>query len=128
MSSFPDHGIWLNLQIVAEKVAYALSQGLKVCLCVGETLQERERNETSNVVSRQTQAVAGDDPQHTTTPAGIWSCQKFDFGCKKIMIFFNSYVFTDQHKDLYINSCAMKLVAKVIETLQQKSAAGLMWW
>lgn len=69
MSNFPD-GIWLNLQIVAEKVAYALSQGLKVCLCVGESLQERERNETANVVARQTQAVAG-DPQHTITLAGI---------------------------------------------------------
>lgn len=74
MSSFQD-GIWLNVQVVAEKVAYALSQGLKVCLCVGESLQERERNETANVVARQTQAVAG-DLQHTITLASISSCQK----------------------------------------------------
>lgn len=46
---------------MAEKTAYALNQGLKVCLCVGETLQERERNETGAVVSRQTAAVAGTD-------------------------------------------------------------------
>jgi hypothetical protein len=44
---------------VAEKVEYALSQGLKVCLCVGESLKERECNETAQVVSRQVQAVAG---------------------------------------------------------------------
>ncbi|CAK9210695.1 unnamed protein product [Sphagnum troendelagicum] len=45
-------------QVVAEKVEYALSQGLKVCLCVGESLKERECNETAQVVSRQVQAVA----------------------------------------------------------------------
>ncbi|XP_024402314.1 triosephosphate isomerase, cytosolic isoform X1 [Physcomitrium patens] len=44
--------------IVAEKTAYALDNGLKVCLCVGETLEERERNETGAVVARQTAAVA----------------------------------------------------------------------
>lgn len=48
-----------ELQVVAEKVEYALSQGLKVCLCVGESLKERECNETAQVVSRQVQAVAG---------------------------------------------------------------------
>jgi triosephosphate isomerase len=48
-----------ELQVVAEKVEYALSQGLKVCLCVGESLRERECNETAQVVSRQVQAVAG---------------------------------------------------------------------
>lgn len=43
---------------MAEKTAYALDNGLKVCLCVGETLEERERNETGAVVARQTAAVA----------------------------------------------------------------------
>ena len=37
----------------------ALNQGIKVCLCVGETLQERESNQTGTVVARQTAAVAG---------------------------------------------------------------------
>lgn len=57
----PDEAAGEVWQIVAEKTAYALNQGLKVCLCVGETLQERERNETGAVVSRQTAAVAGTD-------------------------------------------------------------------
>lgn len=46
-------------QFVAEKTEYALSQGLKVCLCVGESLKEREANETMAVVSKQVKAVAG---------------------------------------------------------------------
>ncbi|KAH9552722.1 hypothetical protein CY35_09G081100 [Sphagnum magellanicum] len=45
-------------EFVADKTEYALSQGLKVCLCVGESLKERENHETSNVVAKQTKAVA----------------------------------------------------------------------
>lgn len=45
--------------MVAEKVAYALSQGMKVILCCGETLEQREKNETTMVVARQIKAVAG---------------------------------------------------------------------
>ncbi|KAL2612971.1 hypothetical protein R1flu_024663 [Riccia fluitans] len=45
-------------EMVAEKVAYALSQGLKVILCCGETLEQREKNETNAVVARQIKAVA----------------------------------------------------------------------
>ncbi|OAE29298.1 hypothetical protein AXG93_3102s1240 [Marchantia polymorpha subsp. ruderalis] len=44
--------------MVAEKVAYALSQGMKVILCCGETLEQREKNETTMVVARQIKAVA----------------------------------------------------------------------
>jgi triosephosphate isomerase len=51
-------------QIVAEKTAYAVNQGLKVCLCCGETLQEREKNETNAVVCRQVGAVAGTNSGH----------------------------------------------------------------
>lgn len=47
--------------MVAEKTEYALSQGIKVCLCCGETLKERECNETMTVVCKQIQAVAGCD-------------------------------------------------------------------
>ena len=41
------------LQFVAEKTEYALSKGLKVILCVGETLEQRESNDTFNVISKQ---------------------------------------------------------------------------
>ncbi|KAH9327464.1 hypothetical protein KI387_007642, partial [Taxus chinensis] len=45
-------------EFVADKVAYALGQGLKVIACVGETLEQREAGETTNVVSEQTKAIA----------------------------------------------------------------------
>ncbi|XP_050300010.1 triosephosphate isomerase isoform X2 [Anthonomus grandis grandis] len=44
--------------LVAEKVAFALSNGLKVIACIGETLEEREGGKTNEVVFRQTQAIA----------------------------------------------------------------------
>uniref|UniRef100_A0A6M2DEY5 Triosephosphate isomerase n=1 Tax=Xenopsylla cheopis TaxID=163159 RepID=A0A6M2DEY5_XENCH len=44
--------------LVAEKVAHALSEGLKVIACIGETLQEREAGQTEQVVFRQTKAIA----------------------------------------------------------------------
>lgn len=47
------------LQFVADKVVYALSQGLKVIACIGETLQQREAGETMTIVSEQTKAIAG---------------------------------------------------------------------
>lgn len=40
-------------------MAYALSQGLKVIACVGETLEQREAGTTMEVVAAQTQAIAG---------------------------------------------------------------------
>ena len=43
--------------IVAKKTKVALDAGLKVILCVGETLEEREAGETTKVVSKQLQAV-----------------------------------------------------------------------
>jgi triosephosphate isomerase len=43
--------------LVARKFLVAQSQGLMPILCVGETLEERERGETTRVVSRQLQAV-----------------------------------------------------------------------
>lgn len=46
------------LQFVAEKTEYALSKGLKVILCVGETLEQREANQTFDVISKQVQPVA----------------------------------------------------------------------
>lgn len=47
-----------GMQVVAEKTKYALSKGLSVILCVGETLEEREANKTTAVVVEQLSAVA----------------------------------------------------------------------
>ena len=46
-------------QLVAEKVQFALSSQVKVIVCVGELLPEREAGKTEEVVSRQIAAVAG---------------------------------------------------------------------
>jgi triosephosphate isomerase len=45
--------------LVAEKFAAAQSHGLTPILCVGETLTERESNQTEQVVARQLDAVLG---------------------------------------------------------------------
>ncbi|KAK9875898.1 hypothetical protein WA026_009685 [Henosepilachna vigintioctopunctata] len=44
-------------ELVAEKTALALEKGLKVILCLGETLEEREAGKTNEVVFRQIKAV-----------------------------------------------------------------------
>ena len=45
-------------EFIADKTAYALSKGLSVILCCGETLAEREANQTFAVVASQLSAVA----------------------------------------------------------------------
>jgi len=45
-------------ELIAEKTAHALAEGLKVIACIGETLQEREAGQTEAVVFRQTKALA----------------------------------------------------------------------
>ncbi|KAL8551980.1 hypothetical protein ACS0TY_000872 [Phlomoides rotata] len=45
-------------EFVGDKVAYALSKGLKVIACIGETLEQREAGSTLEVVSAQTKAIA----------------------------------------------------------------------
>lgn len=45
-------------QLIAEKVAHALEEGLSVIACIGEKLEEREGGKTEEVVYRQTQAIA----------------------------------------------------------------------
>lgn len=45
-------------ELVAEKVAHALEEGLSVVACIGEKLDEREAGKTEQVVFRQTQAIA----------------------------------------------------------------------
>ena len=42
---------------VADKTAYALSKGLSVILCIGETLAEREAGTTNDVVAAQLVSV-----------------------------------------------------------------------
>ncbi|KAJ3012324.1 UNVERIFIED_CONTAM: hypothetical protein HDU68_001263 [Siphonaria sp. JEL0065] len=45
-------------EITAKKVAFALAEGLSVIACVGEKLEEREANQTTEVVFRQLKAIA----------------------------------------------------------------------
>lgn len=45
-------------ELIAEKTAFALAEGLKVIACIGETLQEREAQQTEAVVFRQMKAIA----------------------------------------------------------------------
>ncbi|KAL2471447.1 Triosephosphate isomerase [Abeliophyllum distichum] len=45
-------------EFVGEKVAYALSKGLKIIACIGETLEQREAGSTLDVVAAQTKAIA----------------------------------------------------------------------
>ena len=47
-----------GLQFIAEKTSYALSKGLSVILCVGESLEQREAEKTTAVVVEQLSAVA----------------------------------------------------------------------
>lgn len=46
-----------SLQVVADKTSYALSKGVSVILCVGETLEEREAGKAESVIADQLQPV-----------------------------------------------------------------------
>lgn len=48
---------WENDEVVQKKIVAALNAGLKPIVCVGETLSERERGVTENVISRQVKAA-----------------------------------------------------------------------
>ncbi|KAL1155171.1 hypothetical protein V6Z11_A08G005800 [Gossypium hirsutum] len=45
-------------EFVGDKVAYAVSQGVKVIACIGETLEQREPGSTMAVVAAQAKAIA----------------------------------------------------------------------
>lgn len=45
-------------ELIGEKCAHALAEGLKVIACIGETLEEREGGKTEEVVFRQTGVLA----------------------------------------------------------------------
>ena len=59
INNIVSHSLNTLFQFVGDKVAYALSQGLKVIACVGETLEQREAGSTLEVVAAQTKAIAG---------------------------------------------------------------------
>lgn len=48
-----------SLQLIGQKVAHALENGLGVIACIGEKLDEREAGITEKVVFAQTKAIAG---------------------------------------------------------------------
>jgi len=47
-----------NDELIADKVGHALDEGLSVIACIGELLEEREAGKTTDVVFRQTKAIA----------------------------------------------------------------------
>ena len=47
-------------KFVAEKVQAAISAGLSVIACVGESLEEREKGVTMEIVEKQLQAIASE--------------------------------------------------------------------
>jgi triosephosphate isomerase len=54
--------------VVGDKVSMALSQGLSVVACVGETLEDRNANKTNDVVAAQLEAIAAG-----VAKSGSWS-------------------------------------------------------
>jgi len=46
-------------ELIGEKVAYALSTGLKIIPCIGEQLEEREAGKTNEVIFGQLKAIIG---------------------------------------------------------------------
>ncbi|MEJ1279904.1 hypothetical protein NN561_010841 [Cricetulus griseus] len=48
-------------ELIGQKVAHALSEGLGVIACIGEKLDEREAGTTDKVVFEQTKAIAGSE-------------------------------------------------------------------
>lgn len=51
-----------SFQLIGQKVAHALSEGLGVIACIGEKLDEREAGITEKVVFEQTKVIAGKRP------------------------------------------------------------------
>lgn len=49
----------IYLQLIGEKVGYALGSGISVIACIGELLSEREAGKTQEVVFRQIAAISG---------------------------------------------------------------------
>ena len=47
------YGIHESSQVIADKTNYALSKGLNVILCIGETLEQYENKETKSILNEQ---------------------------------------------------------------------------
>lgn len=56
---FDSHRLLICCQLIAKKVKYALSKGLSVIACIGETLDERKAGQTMDVCIRQLKAIGG---------------------------------------------------------------------
>jgi triosephosphate isomerase len=53
-------------EFVGKKTAFALGAGLKVMLCIGETLKERENGQLAAVLARQLESALRDVPESLT--------------------------------------------------------------
>ena len=62
------------LQLVGEKVGFALSSGLQVIACIGEQLEDREAGNTNAIVAAQLQTIAGEYTQYTCTVCPLFFC------------------------------------------------------
>ena len=59
------------MQLIGDKVAHALSEGLKVIPCIGEKLEEREAGKTEEVVFTQLKAIVDKIPKDKWTDVVI---------------------------------------------------------
>lgn len=60
--------MFVRPQLIGQKTAHALENGLGVIACIGEKLDEREAGTTEKVVFAQTKVIAGEGhPSHTHT-------------------------------------------------------------
>ena len=86
-------------EIVAQKVRAALDSGLKIILCIGETLKEREDGKTTQVVEVQLQAVI------KVTKESDWRWVKRDTVTDSTLIF-------EAISLLHTNQCGLLAPAK----------------
>lgn len=59
-------------QLIGQKVAHALAEGLGVIACIGEKLDEREAGITEKVVFEQTKAIAGKGRKWAFSSSYTW--------------------------------------------------------
>lgn len=59
------HVLGESSELVGKKTAFALAQGLRVILCVGETLEQREAGKLNDVLNEQLRAGLKDVPAST---------------------------------------------------------------
>lgn len=62
-------GFLFRSQLIGQKVAHALAEGLGVIACIGEKLDEREAGITEKVVFEQTKAIAGKGRKRARFPS-----------------------------------------------------------